>query len=99
MEGGEMGIGTHTSHCCIRHGCKYGDPQCPVKTGEATQEYDCEGCEEDAEAQPVTRAELRGLLADFAAEVSIDLEAGQLDWGPGTERQYDRIAEALGIRR
>jgi hypothetical protein len=91
--------GTHIAHCCIRHGCKYGRPDCPVKSGEFEQEYDCEHCDEDAEAQPVTLAELRSLMADFAAEVSIDLEAERLDWGPGTERSFERLAEKLGIRR
>lgn len=25
--------GVHISHCCILHGCKYGDRDCPVKLG------------------------------------------------------------------
>jgi hypothetical protein len=100
LEGGERSRGVHASHCCIRHGCKYGDPHCPVaKTREVEQEYDCEQCDDDAEAQPVSREELRKLLADFAAEVGMDLEAERLDWGPGTEQVFERLAEKLGIRR
>ena len=37
-------IGVHASHCCKWHGCKYGDPDCPVVSGEVKQEYLCEDC-------------------------------------------------------
>lgn len=36
--------GVHVSHCCVLHGCKYGDKDCPVVTGEVEQEYLCESC-------------------------------------------------------
>lgn len=38
-------IGVHTTHCCKRCGCKYGDSSCPVKNGLVEQVYDCEDCE------------------------------------------------------
>lgn len=34
---------THKSHCCITHGCKYGDDDCPVETGLIKQQYKCLG--------------------------------------------------------
>jgi hypothetical protein len=34
----------HTSHCCEKCGCKYGDPDCPVENGTAEQEFACEEC-------------------------------------------------------
>ena len=34
----------HTSHCCIHHGCKYGDKDCTVVEGLAPQEGPCEQC-------------------------------------------------------
>ena len=35
----------HTEHCCIMHGCKYGDGEfCPVKDGTKRQSYLCESC-------------------------------------------------------
>jgi hypothetical protein len=37
-------IGVHAAHCCKWHGCKYGDPDCPVASGEVEQEYQCEDC-------------------------------------------------------
>lgn len=38
----EVRVGTHATHCCKRHGCKYGDEDCPVVLGTAQQEYACE---------------------------------------------------------
>ena len=39
--------GVHISHCCLRHGCKYGDPSCSVETGNDKQEFPCESCMEE----------------------------------------------------
>ena len=39
-----MGIGVHLTHCCVVHGCKYGDDDCPVAEGINQQEYPCELC-------------------------------------------------------
>lgn len=36
--------GVHRTHCCIRHGCKYGEKDCPVVTGKVKQDYPCEDC-------------------------------------------------------
>jgi len=37
----------HTEHCCIVHGCKYGDDDCVVTTGKKRQSYPCECCDDD----------------------------------------------------
>ena len=37
-------FGVHKTHCCIQHGCKYGDDDCPVVLGIIKQEYVCEDC-------------------------------------------------------
>ena len=40
--------GTHTSHCCKQHGCKYGDGDgCPVENGRLEQEDPCEQCSDE----------------------------------------------------
>lgn len=39
--------GVHQTHCCVMHGCKYGNSDCPVVTGEIVQEYPCEDCPSD----------------------------------------------------
>lgn len=36
----------HTEHCCIVHGCKYGEKDCSVTMGIKPQSYPCEYCEE-----------------------------------------------------
>jgi hypothetical protein len=38
-------FGPHPTHCCAKHGCKYGHETCPVGTGEAAQVYPCEECD------------------------------------------------------
>ena len=39
--------GVHRTHCCSRHGCKYGTVDCPVVLNLIKQEYPCESCEDD----------------------------------------------------
>jgi len=39
--------GVHRTHCCVLHGCKYGDEDCPVVSGEIKQDYTCESCDMD----------------------------------------------------
>ena len=39
--------GTHQEHCCVAHGCKYGNPDCPVENKTLVQTYPCEDCGED----------------------------------------------------
>lgn len=34
----------HTEHCCIKHGCKYRDEDCPVANGQKPASFDCEDC-------------------------------------------------------
>ena len=34
----------HDAHCCVIHGCKYGDSDCPVVLGEENG-IECEECE------------------------------------------------------
>lgn len=38
-------VGTHETHCCKRHGCKYGKKKhCAVASGAVVQRYACEYC-------------------------------------------------------
>lgn len=39
--------GVHINHCCNKHGCKYGDKDCPVVRGIAKQNHICELCEDE----------------------------------------------------
>lgn len=45
----------HTEHCCLRHGCKYGDDKCTVTTGKERQSYPCEDCDGYIGNLPVPR--------------------------------------------
>lgn len=40
-------IGTHETHCCLRHGCKYGYPEgeCAVEAKAVVQSGACPYCE------------------------------------------------------
>jgi hypothetical protein len=41
----EYELCVHTEHCCVDHGCKYGNDECPVETGAKPQSYFCESCQ------------------------------------------------------
>ena len=42
--------GVHESHCCPKHGCKYGDADCPVVLGLTDKHKEnCEDCEREIE--------------------------------------------------
>lgn len=36
--------GVHETHCCVLHGCKYGEEDCPVVLKQTKQRYTCESC-------------------------------------------------------
>ena len=42
-----MSVGVHIAHCCVLHGCKYGDKVCPVVQRRAKQEFRCEQCDDE----------------------------------------------------
>jgi hypothetical protein len=43
----ESKYGVHATHCCVEHGCKYGNPKCPVVLGKVKQAYPCADCNLD----------------------------------------------------
>lgn len=62
-------IGTHVTHCCLKHGCKYNEDECPVTKGEHIQEFACEYC--------TSSTTLKARLAELEEELewSLKLEA------------------------
>lgn len=61
----------HAAHCCAKHGCKYGNADCPVQAGNAVQEHSCELCElklDDEDAAPVI-AQVESWLEKRIAEL------------------------------
>lgn len=55
-------IGVHASHCCKQHGCKYGDPDCPVEFGDEPQKYPCEMCADETDEQAEYEHEIHRIL-------------------------------------
>lgn len=51
--------GAHPTHCCKWHGCKYGDPDCPVVTGKVNQIYLCDYCYDDLDDEVYHRDTLK----------------------------------------
>ncbi len=53
----------HTEHCCILHGCKYNDDDCPVENNIKPQSCLCESCsfqiEENGYSEEVLWARIR----------------------------------------
>ena len=43
----------HTEHCCVTHGCKYSQADCPVVSGMKKQTHPCEDCVDDTPATSV----------------------------------------------
>lgn len=42
-----MNTGVHETHCCIMHGCKYMNEDCPVVLDQIKQTYICEECHDE----------------------------------------------------
>lgn len=60
--------GVHRSHCCVIHGCKYGDRDCPVVSGEIAQEGPCDVCQvgdDTTSMEDNLIKALKGLLKSF----------------------------------
>jgi hypothetical protein len=81
-------VNAHLSHCCFKHGCKYGDgDDCPVESGEMTQEYKCEQCYRDNHEK--TRLEAIG------SALNIIERYGQIDGSHHKTWVIDQVARIL----
>ena len=61
--------GVHAAHCCTRHGCKYGEDECPVVGGQVKQDHPCEECSEEDRrvSAAMCKAVELGVLVDTPA--------------------------------
>lgn len=75
--------GAHPTHCCVRHGCKYGNEDCPVSAGKVVQEYPCYYCVDVKEAEQ----EVADLLEEIAFAKAIKGNAKKAE-----ETRKSRIA-------
>lgn len=46
-----MNEGVHRTRCCLAHGCKYADDNCPVRAGRLAQDFPCEFCDSQADLE------------------------------------------------
>jgi len=60
-------VGVHINHCCIIHGCKYGDEDCPVAYGTAKQAYPCWDCYDEWEVNKNTKC-----IAEYITEKTLN---------------------------
>lgn len=93
----KVNMGVHASHCCQRHGCKYGfypheDAACPVVAGDVAQKYLCERCAESAD-QDMQDAYLLNTLYDQA------YAAGQKDGARQTLGALEAVLDELDAAR
>lgn len=80
-----VNVGIHETHCCIHHGCKYGDDDCPVVSGETQQLYPCEECREEDPRDAAIR-ELVCLVQD-----AVDL----LDYEHNGTEDYETLVRQM----
>jgi len=75
---------SHATHCCVQHGCKYGDPNCPVATKKEPQVYACEICDwEKGNAEFLEIAYLMNqveTLKAYAEALAKDMEGSHKLW-------------------
>jgi hypothetical protein len=73
--------GVHETHCCKRHGCKYGEhDDCPVTLGLIKQTYSCEtgsDFNEDCFADEITA---EGVFELYEEETDLPTYEGFKDW-------------------
>jgi hypothetical protein len=70
-------LGVHETHCCARHGCKYGDSDCPVP-GEVAQRYRCEQCDNELEELGDLPWQMNGLYEAGRRSMMRDLGYGEM---------------------
>jgi len=47
--------GVHAAHCCAKHGCKYGDEDCPVFNLLIKQKHPCWDCDDEDKEMVMNR--------------------------------------------
>lgn len=81
------------SHCCKRHGCKYGHDCCPVACGLIAQEHPCEYCRDDPKppsAPPFTVEEALGRAVENDEDAVLRRNVSVID-----AVEHSRVAATL----
>lgn len=66
--------GVHASHCCVMHGCKYREDDCPVVNKVVEQEYVCEVCYDFEEIRSLKEFRERLQLYQEVEELKKEIE-------------------------
>lgn len=85
----------HTSHCCAKHGCKYGDAGCPVEKGGHAQENLCERCEDDVIELKANEAPAEAYARSV---VKMDLDGGNFVLVDGEKVRLERLSTKTGAK-
>lgn len=64
----DLRIGVHVTHCCVVHGCKYGDNNCPVADGTVEQDGPDEACYDLSQQWPTST--LAQILTSLETEMN-----------------------------
>lgn len=84
-------VGVHVTHCCVYHGCKYGDADCPVELRLAKQENTCEYCEDD----DIETVEQALAQADGAPSHSFLMQLKRIAADRGANREVRKFINGL----
>ena len=84
----------HTEHCCSTHGCKYGDPGCPVLNQKKEQSYPCEWCDDAKKERDKALAPIIKDLNKLITHCKIR-EPGYGDYFSGKDAAYDSVRDDL----
>jgi len=83
--------GVHQTHCCFKHGCKYGynimQKECPVYAGKIKQEYPCESCDNDNSVKLFF-----GCYIELSEPIITDIQTkkSQKKWCPNEDCPVDK---------
>lgn len=67
-------LSVHDAHCCPKHGCKYGNEDCPVEAGKEPG-ITCETCDFETEIYPEELKNLTGMTPEEFEELKKDAQA------------------------
>jgi hypothetical protein len=87
----------HTEHCCNIHGCKYGDPKCPVSTSVKKQSFACEYCVEESEEMESMKEVVLANIRDFPLPNVSDDEYQKWKVGFSQLKEHEKLSKLMDV--
>lgn len=89
----------HITHCCVHHGCKYGNEDCPVVLKKVSQQYACETCSMVKEninhfKESKQGKEMLNRLESHGSSIHDDWQDEEYNWKK-SKQLYDDFLEAV----